>query len=228
MGGAAERHYDFWAPWYDRFWRRYSRRTTAALLDWVRVEPGFTVLDVGCGTGVLAEQLLARQSDIRIVGVDVSERMLERARARLAGSRAELVQARAADLPFADSTFDVVVSASAFHFFPDASASCNEMRRVLKDDGRLLMTDWSREPALMRIRDAVLRRLDSAHVRVYSSGEARAMLENAGFRVVREGGYRAGLYWMWLIEAAAASDEVAASMKTSTDQPKEKTQRSKS
>lgn len=202
MAGAAERQYDFWARWYDRIWRRYSKRTSAELLDWANVEPGTAVLDVGCGTGAIAHALLERDAGFRIVGVDVSEKMLNRARHRLAGRGVQFVRARAESLPFSDGAFDVVLSASAFHYFPDPLAACLELHRVLKNGGRLYLTDWSRAVPVMRLRDAMLRRIDPAHVRMYTIDEVAAILTKAGFQVVRTSRYRAGLYWMMLVEAA--------------------------
>lgn len=70
--------------------------------------PAPSVLDVGCGTGMLSEQLLSAFPSCRLTGVDLSPAMVERARARLAG-RAEVREADAERLPFHDGVFDLVV-----------------------------------------------------------------------------------------------------------------------
>ena len=88
------------------------------------------VIDIGCGTGLAAAPLLA--AGFSVTGVDVSESMLDKARARMAG--AHWVAGEATALPFGAQTFDVAISAQTFHWF-DRTKAIAEMARVLTPGG---------------------------------------------------------------------------------------------
>ena len=100
---------------------------------------GLRVLDAGCGSGLYCELLLDRGA--RVTGIDQSGRMLEHARRRLAGRDVELRQADLREpLPFADGSFDAVVSALVLHYVRDWAPTLAEFRRVLRPDGWLLVS----------------------------------------------------------------------------------------
>jgi SAM-dependent methyltransferase len=104
------------------------------LLDAAGVEPGQRVLDVACGTGVLARTAADRIGPTgEVVGVDLSEGMLTVAR-RLRPD-IEWHRGDAADLPLADADFDLTVCQSALMFMPDATAALREMARVTRSGG---------------------------------------------------------------------------------------------
>ena len=91
------------------------------VLDRLQLEGGETVMDAGCGTGRLTALLLERLPRGRVIAVDLSQNMLDEARARLNprfGGRVEFVRADLAALPF-DGAFDGVFSTAAFHWVPD-------------------------------------------------------------------------------------------------------------
>ncbi len=114
----------------------YERPAMLAMMPPVE---GRRVLDAGCGSGMYCELLLDRGA--RVTGVDESARMLEHARTRLAGREVDLRQADLRDpLPFADGSFDGVVSALTLHYIPDWSTALTEFRRVLTPDGWLLFS----------------------------------------------------------------------------------------
>ena len=94
------------------------------------------VLDVGCGTGILADRL-ARHGGVEVVGCDWSAGMIRRTATRNAAVGA--VRADATRLPLAGESFDVVVVTEAFHWFPDQRAALDEFHRVLAPDGVLLV-----------------------------------------------------------------------------------------
>ena len=106
----------------------------APLLDAAGVRPGHSVLDVACGTGILARTAAERVGPTgTVTGVDLNDGMLTVAR-RL---RPDLDwrQGDVADLPFADDSFDVVGCQSALMFFPDATGALREMGRVCRPGG---------------------------------------------------------------------------------------------
>lgn len=111
--------------------------------------PGQRVLDVACGTGDLAI-LAARATapDGQVVGIDLSEGMLEHARRRMAalpeGRRIELRLGNAQALPFPEASFDRVTTGFALRNFSDLPLALSEMARVLKPGGRLVALEISR------------------------------------------------------------------------------------
>jgi demethylmenaquinone methyltransferase/2-methoxy-6-polyprenyl-1,4-benzoquinol methylase len=146
--------FDRVAPRYDRLNRILSlrrdigwRKRTVAL---ARLGDNEVALDLGVGTGDLAFALLAATPTARVVGVDVSERMLalvrERARKSVHGSRFEARIADAHALPFGDASFDRVVAGFAVRNFGDLDAGLREMRRVVRPAGRVVILEFSRAP----------------------------------------------------------------------------------
>ena len=103
---------------------------------------GEKVMDLGCGTGNAT--ILLAESGATIVGVDPTPRLLGVAteRVRDAGFAAEFILAGAEKLPFADSSFDALVSVFALIFTPDPPAAAREIDRVLTRDSRAVITSW--------------------------------------------------------------------------------------
>ena len=111
------------------------------LLDLVALKPGERVLDVACGTGVVAQQAASRVgAGGQVTGLDLNGGML--ALARASGAIVEWREGNAMDLPFAANAFDVVVCQQGLQFFPDGAGALREMRRVLVPGGRLAVAVW--------------------------------------------------------------------------------------
>jgi SAM-dependent methyltransferase len=111
------------------------------VLDAAGVEPGYRVLDVACGTGVLAREAAVRVGPTgHVAGVDQGRGMLA-----VAGELAPNVgwrEAPAESLPYPDQSFDAVVSQFGLMFFSDRLQALREMIRVLKPGGRLAVAVW--------------------------------------------------------------------------------------
>jgi SAM-dependent methyltransferase len=110
-----------------------------------RLEPGERVLDLGSGAGT--DSLVAAQMvgpDGRVTGIDMTPEMLERSRAaatELGAGNVVFVQAEAERLPFADASFDVVISNGVIDLIPDKDAVFAELSRVLVPGGRIQIAD---------------------------------------------------------------------------------------
>ncbi len=109
------------------------------------INEGEAVLDVGCGAGI--DSLVAAAMvgpNGKVVGVDLIPEMLERAKENLqltTFANVTFEKASAEDLPFPDSSFDVVISNGVINLIPDKLKALKEVRRVLKPFGRLMMAD---------------------------------------------------------------------------------------
>ena len=205
---AVQKQYDNLAKIYDWRWRQYLTDTLSFLVNWANVSSAAAVLDVGCGTGELARLLLEKNPHQAIVGIDISEEMLVQARQKLRNvERVTFEQASASALPIPDNTFEVVVSANAFHYFPEPEKALAEMRRVLKPDGKIVILDWCKDFLVCQICDWVLQRLDPAHQQCYTEAELHDLLKAAGFRIGRARRIRFGLMWGLMAVIGKDSDE---------------------
>lgn len=121
--------------------------TTAAarLVKFARVGSGQNVLDVACGTGVVA--ITAGRIGARVRGLDLTPELLERARenARIANLEIDFGEGDAEALPFADAAFDVVLSQFGHMFAPRPEVVLAEMVRVLKPGGTIAFATWPPE-----------------------------------------------------------------------------------
>jgi ubiquinone/menaquinone biosynthesis C-methylase UbiE len=125
-----------WDSMRKRFFGDGVRRAAIAAAD---VTPGIVVADIGTGTGFMAEAAL--DAGARVIGVDLSEGMLQQVSARLAGRAFEARQSSDTELPLADNEVDAVVANMFLHHAEDPAATIAQLARALKPGGRLVITD---------------------------------------------------------------------------------------
>jgi SAM-dependent methyltransferase len=117
----------------------------ARLVKFASVRAGHHVLDVACGTGVVA--ITGARVGARVTGIDLTPELLERARenARIANLDVDFREGDAEALPFDDATFDVVLSQFGHMFAPRPQVAIAEMLRVLKRGGTIAFATWPPE-----------------------------------------------------------------------------------
>lgn len=159
--------FDVLTPIYDPLvaFTTRERRFKSELLRLAGLHQGQRVLDVGCGTGTLAILAAHDRPSIDIVGIDGDPTVLARARRKAAeaGVRVAFEQAYSTDLPFADHSFDRVLSSLFFHHLPadQKHRTFAEIARVLSPGGRLHVADWGKPTsAAMRMLALPLQLLD--------------------------------------------------------------------
>jgi SAM-dependent methyltransferase len=118
---------------------RYSRELAPAFADFAGVEAGQRVLDVGCGSGVLTEELARRVGADHVAGADPSP-LLDACAERVPG--ADLKRAGAEDLPWPDDSFDAALAQLVVHFMSDPEAGVAEMARVTRAGGVVAACTW--------------------------------------------------------------------------------------
>ena len=174
-----------------------DRRWKARVVELSAVRPGLRALDLACGTGDIALALAARGADV--VGLDITHRMVQLARAKDGAAR--FVTGDMLALPFGDEAFDLVTTGYGLRNVPDIPRAIAEMRRVLKPGGVLISLDFDRPAnAILRgvyltylplvgstlgvilHRDPDTYRYIPESIRRYpGAGEVNAMIGGAGF-----------------------------------------------
>ena len=157
-------------------------------------KPGERVLDVGCGTGIVAREAASRLGATgAFTAVDLSANMLAVASAAAArqGLTIEWREGNAEQLPFDDGAFDLVLCQFALMFVVDKEGALSEMRRVVTGSGRVLISVWQgldRHPFYQTLHNVIQRRLGmSALQEIFALGNAddlRGLALVAGFRRV--------------------------------------------
>lgn len=116
------------------------------LVEFAGVRAGEIVLDVGCGTGVVA--ITAARAGARVSGLDLTPELLEHARVNeetASSGKIDWSEGDAENLPYPDASFDVVLSQFGHMFAPRPDVAVAEMRRVLKPGGRIAFATWPPE-----------------------------------------------------------------------------------
>ncbi len=196
------------ATGYEKIAEQFSRTRSSFWkeLDFIKeeVKGGDKILDLGCGNGRLYEFL--KEKKIEYTGVDSSERLLELARKKY-GTEAKFIRGDALNLPFANESFDKIISIAVLHHIPSEKwrkKFLDEAWRVLKKDGVLILSVWNMRqkkyaPLLVKyafLKIAGLSPLDFGDVRLGWNGEKnvrfvhafgkrelRKLLEKSGFAI---------------------------------------------
>lgn len=198
------------AAGYEKIAEQFSRTRSSFWkeLDFIKKEisEGDNVLDLGCGNGRLYEFLKDKKIDY--TGVDSSEGLLKLAREKY-GETAKFVKGDALNLPFADESFDKIVSIAVLHHIPSKESRkkfLSEARRVLKKDGLLIISVWNmrqRKYAPLLIKNAFLKLIGLSaldfgdaylgwnkeknvrFLHAFGKREFKKLLEESGFSVER-------------------------------------------
>ncbi|MDH3445971.1 MAG: methyltransferase domain-containing protein [Deltaproteobacteria bacterium] len=130
------------AEGYERQLGPWSSALAPRFIEFVGVQDGDRVLDVGSGTGSLALVLAASKSCSEIVGIDPSPPYIEFARSRASDPRVRFEVGDAKNLPYADAHFDKTLAQLVLNQVPDTSRAVTEMRRVTKPGGTVAACVW--------------------------------------------------------------------------------------
>jgi len=152
------------------------------VLDHTDIPAGARVLDIACGTGIVARIVARRMGPTgRIVGLDLSPAMLAIAQRVAQAEELEIEwrEGSAEDLPFDTGEFDLVVCQMGLMFFPDRPGAASEMHRVLEPGGRMVVSTWrglDQNPFFAALARAVRRRIGSSAVETpHSLGDPAAL-----------------------------------------------------
>ncbi|SOJ56040.1 Demethylmenaquinone methyltransferase [Mycobacterium simulans] len=192
LNNAVTRLWSLVSPAYDLpFLQRVYRPPHDEVIAQLRAHKSRKIADIACGTGILSDRIERELHPEAIYGVDMSEGMLNQARAR--STRVQWIRCPAEQLPFDDGALDAVVTTSAFHFFHQSEA-LREFHRVLVPGGLVAVTALSTQRPLLQIPAA--NRWKPQHNA--SPTEMRAWFEGAGFAVTDQRRIPRPP-WTWLI-----------------------------
>ena len=136
------------ATWMSGDYGHFAQYLEPGALDYLErlaIAPGTRVLDLGCGAGQIA--IPAAKAGADVTGIDIAANLIEQARARAlaAGVTVRFEEADAEELPFADASFDLVVSLIGAMFAPRPDQVVAEMVRVCHPGARIAMANWTPE-----------------------------------------------------------------------------------
>ena len=187
-GSAAELYQRYLVPGITAKWAK-------DLVDRARLRGGEDVIDVACGTGVVARLAASKVTPGRVTGLDLNAGMLAVARGVLnEGASVDWLEGSALDLPFPSGRVDALLCQLGLQFFPDQPRALREMRRVVRERGRIALSVYSaidRTPganAFVSALDEVLgpeaSRIKRGEHSFASAAQLERLLDDAGFGTV--------------------------------------------
>ena len=157
-----------------------------------------TVLEIGCGQGAAARIINDLFSPREYVGIDLDPKMVERARKREHGlENAQFLQGDAAQLPFADSTFDLTIDFGIIHHIPNWREALAELHRTLGKDGEFFFEELPVETWERGIGKPLKRLLEHPYEEMFRQHEFVDELERLGFEVETYEDSLASFYYFW-------------------------------
>ena len=157
------------------------------LVETASVDAGQSVLDVACGTGIVARTAATRVGQTgHVTGIDQSPSMI--AMARRVRPDLDWREGEAAKMPFPEESFDVVLSQAGLMFFPDRVAALREMRRLLRPGGTIAVQVWGSSPGyhltsqlLEEVAGKEVAEIFRAPFVLSDPGEVKSLFVQAGF-----------------------------------------------
>ncbi len=200
------------------YWEHLVREKALALCD----ESCRSLLEVGCGEGLFLKGASVYNPKLKIIGIDISRRMLLKAKQRIQENNLNninLLQASAYDLPVKDSVFDSVICVNILLNLPsieNVRTTLKEVNRVMKPGGRIIFDFRNKHNFLLRLKYKLAKYYDASieeqnlPLNSYYYEEIFSILEEAGFEVLRHS--RIGSRFKYLapvivVEAVSIKDE---------------------
>ena len=173
--------FDIWAKDFDRKGFLPFYFSNKAVFNVINPIDGETILDIGCGTGILLNQLYKTMKNLKLYGLDISSGMVNVSKSKL-GRNATICQGTADTLPYPDNFFNCVTCATSFHHYQNPERSICEMLRVLIPGGRLIILDPYIDGFLRKQICMVLDKISKeTDTNIFEKGQMAQMFENAGF-----------------------------------------------
>ncbi len=190
------------AEQYDSKYEHYNARTISETVFSLDNIDNKSILDVGCGTGILLSLLSRLNGTTNLFGIDLTPGMLNIAEKRL-GTAATLLSASSENIPLTTNSIDVVISTNCFHYFSNQKLAINEFRRVLKPGGQLIITDWCHDYIACKACDLYLKLIGKGHFNMLSSTACHCLLKQENFIDIQIKKFK--INWIWGMMTVIAS-----------------------
>ncbi len=180
---------------YDRVMGRWSRLLAPRFLAFAGIGDANSVLDVGSGTGAVAQEIAGRNPKALVMGMDLSKEYVAYATQQSHDPRVRFETGDAQHMIYPDEGFDAVVSMLTLNFIPQPQQAAAEMRRVTKRKGRIAAAVWDYGAGMRMLRifwdaavfsDRSAERLDEKHMPLCRAGELRDLWTRTGLEHVNE------------------------------------------
>lgn len=162
------------------YWRHDYRYQLKAI---GRIKPD-RLIDIGCGPGAFLRLVEDTYPDIQLNALDLSEEMISETRERLSDTSIVTV-GDSEHMPLESEQYQVVTCNMSIHHYPHPQNAVNEMYRILKPGGYLLLNDMDCAAPIRAAANWVFPRLPGGDVKMYCRNEIEGMARSAGFRIVR-------------------------------------------
>jgi ubiquinone/menaquinone biosynthesis C-methylase UbiE len=179
-----QEYFDQLAPTWDKELTLERLQRLGNIVKELGIKPGYHVLDIGSGTGVLLPFLIAELGDEgKIVAMDFAAEMLVQAQAKNFPPIVGLAQADVIAIPLADSSVNLAICNSAFPHFGDKVKVLKEITRVLKNNGQLVICHTMNREALNRLHQSI----GGAVAKDFlpDESEVRRLIKQAGLKITR-------------------------------------------
>ena len=177
-----QEYFDQLAPTWDKELTRERLKCLGNIVKELGIKPGYCVLDIGSGTGVLLPFLIAELGDEgKIVALDFSAEMLGQAKAKTFQPIVGFAQADVLSIPLADNSVDLAICNSVFPHFNDKVKALKEIARVLRNNGRLVICHTMSREILNRLHQSIGGVI--AGDLLPDESQLRGLIKQAGLRV---------------------------------------------
>jgi len=187
----AKRYFDKWALDYDEsvlqhiIFRAAHSMLCREIKAYHNADERLKILDVGCGTGEFVFKAAASLKKAEVHGVDLSTTMIQKASTKKRFDNVLFEEGDVEHLPYTDNTFDVITCSHSFHHYPNKEKAMQEMYRVLKPEGRLMIIDGCRDGLLGRIIFDIVEKMEK-HVYHLLGSEFRDLFRKSGFNNIAQ------------------------------------------
>lgn len=193
--------YDGFSEKYDKKYSSYLEHTHRHLLNHIEDLSDMSVLDISCGTGILAGHLLNLHPDIHLQLNDPSDGMRAVAMARFEDHpQVDFSNMLAEDIMVEAESFDRVICLNSFHYYADQAAAVKNMYKALKPGGVLYLLDWNLE-GWFHLPNKIIALLSPENINTRSLSETEDLLIESGLRPVSSERWSYRFWKFYFIEA---------------------------
>lgn len=171
--------FNFWAKYYDKekIFSKLLFNIVKKTVNSVKIKNGSKILDIGCGTGNLLFLLEKQNKELKLYGIDVSEKMLKIAKKKVKGAVLMNISASYIDKKFTREFFDYIFIVDVFHHIPEKEKLMKVFYKILKKNGKLIITDFDFGIILNKI----FRFIEPGNTGIYTKKQMRALFTSSRF-----------------------------------------------